>query len=66
VSYERPYPLSEAWICHGSKMDIGAAIKQGADAAGKEGFQHVQERLTNLFEDIRDTDPGHPVILILK
>lgn len=47
-------------------MDIGAAIKQGADAAGKEGFQHVQERLTNLFEDIRDTDPGHPVILILK
>ena len=66
MSYERPYPLSEAWICNGSKIDIGAAIKQGADAAGAEGFPNVQERLTNLFEEIRNTDPGHQVILILK
>jgi len=47
-------------------MDIGAAIKQGADAAGAEGFPHVQERLNNLFEEIRNTDPGHEVILILR
>ena len=66
MSYERPYPLNEAWVSYGSKMDIGAAIKQGADAAGAEGFPHVQERLNNLFEEIRDTDPGHSVILILK